>query len=64
MSAYLTAPATTEGKVLVVILIIGVFIIKGIFKKFFPNVPSLKEVIITAVILLAVTIIYMILVTS
>lgn len=58
MRAYLTAPGTPEGRVLILILIIAALIIKGIFKKFFPNVTYLKEVVITSVILLAVIIIY------
>ncbi len=65
MAYYHTAPMhTAEDSVLIFILIIIALIMKLIFKKFFPNVSSLKEVVITAVILLAVIVIYLIFVTS
>lgn len=66
MRAYLTSPAPLTGKeiALIFILIIGALIMKHIFQKQFPNVSGLKATVITAAILLAVTVIYLILVPS
>lgn len=61
MAAYITGhPHTKEDTVLAVILIIGALIMKLIFKKFFPEVSTIKEIIITATVLLAIIIIYLI----
>lgn len=53
-------PHPKEDAVLAVILIVVALIMKLIFKKFFPNVSSLKEVVITGSVLLAIVIIYLI----
>lgn len=61
MAAYITGhPHTKEDTVLAVILIIGALIMKLIFKRFFPEVSTIKEIIITATVLLAIIIIYLI----